>query len=100
MVVTPSLLTRGGLESLCGNLAGRLVDTEATKDLRSADPGASIDFLVTRLMGLAPEKAAVPRTILREHFDAARASGASAANAMRSTFVLACLTPSVSAVGE
>jgi hypothetical protein len=110
----PSLLTRGGMESLCTELSQRLVDTEppiaaaGKRDpslpkpctLSSNDPTGAIQTLVASLMGLTSDRAAGPATILREHFAAAQKNGASATDAMRSTFVLACLSPYVAGIGQ
>ena len=93
LVVTPSLLTRGGLETLCSTVADRLVDRGETSRFRSTDSSGAIDTLVGSLMGLRGSEAAIPRQILREHFDAAVQAGESPRDALESTFVLACLSP-------
>jgi hypothetical protein len=52
-------------------------------------------------MALAPGDplAAGAREILQAHYDDALGSGAKAVDAMRSTFVLACTSPSTVAIG-
>jgi len=99
LATNPSLLMRGGLENLCDDLAQYLVDSGADTRFQSSDSTAAIDTLVTRLMGLTSDRAAGPRAILQDHFAAALQSGASATEALQSTFVLACLSPYVAGVG-
>jgi hypothetical protein len=69
--------------------------------LRSAEPEVAIDALVTRVMGLPTkdERFADIRDVLRGHFDAAVEAGNTASDALASTFVLACSSPSSSAIG-
>jgi hypothetical protein len=111
--VAPSLLTRGGMESLCADLSHRLVDTDQRSfpfkflfadgkpsPFSSSDSNAAIQSMVTKLMGLTSDRAAGPASILQEHFAAARESGASATDALKSTFVLACLSPYVAGMGQ
>jgi hypothetical protein len=111
--VAPSVLTRGGMESLCVELSHRLVDTERRSfpfrflfadgkpsPFSSSDSDAAIHALVTNLMGLTSDRAAGPTSILQEHFAAARQSGSSATDALKSTFVLACLSPYVAGMGQ
>ena len=42
----------------------------------------------------------MPLTILQGHFQAAKAAGLSASDALKSTFALACLAPSVAGIGQ
>ncbi len=98
LTVAPTMMLRGGLESLCVDLAARFVDGPDTR-FPSADAAASVYALTTRLLGLDGVRAAPVRTVLREHYDSARAVGATPVAAMRSTFVLACLSPYVAGVG-
>jgi len=96
----PSLLMRGGMENLCADLAGYFVDNRMRPMFQSTDSTAAIENLVTQLMGLTSDRAAGPRAILQDHFAAAVQQGASASEALQSTFVLACLSPYVVGVGQ
>lgn len=100
LAISPSLMMRGGLKSVCGELAEELVDGSNAMFPISEDPTAAIQNLVTRLMGLTSERAAGPRGILEDHFRAARQMGVPPRDALRSTFVLACLSPYVAGVGQ
>jgi len=42
----------------------------------------------------------MPLGILQDHFQAAKVAGLSASDALKSTFVLACLSPSVAGIGQ
>lgn len=105
LAVTPSTMTRGGMEALCFDLAQKLVDN-GTSGYNSADPTASIDKLTGTLMGLTSDRSAGPAAVLLDHYNAALAMGTpptnpqNKVNAMKSTFVLACLSPYVIGVGQ
>jgi hypothetical protein len=98
LVASPSLLTRGGQENLCARVAEKVVDVSPL--FPSTAPDTAIGNLVTRLMGLATEDASVPAQVLKDHFAAAEARGATPAIALQSTFVVACLSPYVAGIGE
>jgi hypothetical protein len=101
----PTLFYRAGTENVCEAVADMLVDAAAppagarTWSSRDAN-GAIADFVAT-LMGLAADDARAPEvaSILQAHFTDAQQSGASATDALKSTFVTACLSPSVVAIG-
>jgi hypothetical protein len=96
----PSLLTRGGMESLCAALADRFVDAGPASGYLSSDPDAAVHKLTTTLMGLTSDRAAEPLELLQCHYKAALASPASPGDALKSTFVLACLSPYVAGIGQ
>jgi len=100
LVSAPSLLVRGGMEAMCVDLAQRLVDRNPSSMFQSTDPTTAIHNLVSRLMGLTSDRAAGPQAILQEHFTSAMEMGASARDALESTFALACLSPYVVGVGQ
>jgi hypothetical protein len=100
LAVAPSLLMRGGMESICADMAQRLVDRATPNHFPSTNPALGIGNVVTRLMGLFGERAAGPQMILQSHFTAAVQAGASPVEAMQSTFVLGCLSPYVAGVGQ
>ena len=68
----------------------------------SAQPDAAIADFVSRLMGLPPSdaRAAAAEGLLKSHFASAlQQPGIGATEALRSTFVVACLAPSTVSVG-
>ena len=91
---------RGATESLCAYAAGLTVDkTKSRYDSTKKD--AAITDFVANIMGLTaddPNAAAVTQ-LLAEHYDAAIAAKASPTDALKSTFVVACLSPTSVAMG-
>jgi hypothetical protein len=111
LAVGPALLTRGGMESLCADLANYFVDPQSPETwassgpekplvLNSADSANAIHALAAQLMGLTGERAAGPESVLEEHFAAAMKAGFDPSASMKSTFVLACISPYVAGVGQ
>jgi hypothetical protein len=96
----PNLFFRTGMENLCAVLAGHLIDAGAGTRWSSASPDAAIGDFVHTLMGLGAGRDTPRLSILNEHMAAARAAGLSASDALKSTFVLACLSPSVVGMGQ
>jgi hypothetical protein len=96
----PNLFFRTGMENICAVLAASLIDAGATTRWSSASPDAAIADFVHTLMGVGTGRDATPLAILGEHFQSARAAGLSASDALKSTFVLACLSPSVVGMGQ
>ena len=97
----PDLFFRGSVENLCRLLADEVVDAGTTSKYASADPNGAIADFVSNVMALTASdpRAADARTILLDHFQAAQAQGASAKDALKSTFVLACTAPSSVGLG-
>jgi hypothetical protein len=103
----PSLFYRAGTENLCAGIAAQVIDAPAAsqtaglKTWSSTTPDAAIADFVGLVMGLVPSdpRAAPATTLLTSHFTAAMQQGASATNALRSTFVTACLAPSAVSIG-
>jgi hypothetical protein len=103
----PSLFYRAGLENICESVSQLVVDAKANpaapnaKMWSSTQPDAAIADFVSTVMALVPSdsRAATAKTLLRAHFDAATQSGASASDALKSTFVTACLAPSAIGIG-
>jgi hypothetical protein len=73
---SPSLLMRGGMESLCAALARQMVTTGSVGMFPSNDATTAIERLVTQVMGLTSDRATVPRAVLQDHFAAALQTGA------------------------
>jgi hypothetical protein len=102
----PTLFYRAGLENICGELAVMTVDGEpdtAHPDKRqwsSVDPDAAIADFVSTIMALTPaDPRSKPATdALKAHFTAALATE-SPTDSLRSTFVVACLSPSFIGIG-
>jgi hypothetical protein len=103
----PTLFYRAGLENICESVAAMVVDAKANaaqpnaKMWSSSQPDAAIADFVSTLMALTANDARTAPAIgiLRGHFDAAKAQGASASDALKSTFVTACLAPSSIGIG-
>jgi hypothetical protein len=103
----PTLFFRAGLENICGSVAAQVIDVAASKQVAgvkqwsSADPDAAIADFVSLIMALpASDTRAEPaQALLQGHYADALAQGASASNALRSTFVTACLAPSFVSIG-
>jgi len=96
----PSLFMRAGMENLCAALSNYLIDNATTGIWKSTDPTTAIQAFSTQLMGLSSARATQPEAILTSHFNSATATGASASNSLKSTFVVACLSPYVVGVGQ
>jgi hypothetical protein len=107
----PTLFYRSASELLCSNIAAQVVDPTAGGGVyfMSDVPGA-ISNMVENLMGYPPGHPAYAeaKQILQEHYDGARMTrsgtgggGAttSATNALRSTFILACESPTAVGIG-
>lgn len=101
----PSLFFRAGTENICINVSGMVVDNAKApagqKNWSSMQPDAAIlDFLhIVMALTDGDPRFAQSQTILKNHFDQAKAQGASASDALKSTFVIACLAPSSVSIG-
>jgi len=103
----PTLFYRAGLENICAAVAAQTIDVAAAKQppnvkqWTSKSSDAAITDFVSIVMGLAPSDARTgPATdLLTAHFSKATAGGATASNALKSTFVVACLAPSSVSIG-
>lgn len=109
---SPTLFFRAGLENVCEDVAVELIDSGAppagAKTYSSADVTGAIADFVGNLMGIVPDDPRSPVMIqkLTAHYQAALAAGAGDAgskiqptDALRSTFVVACLSPNVAGIG-
>jgi hypothetical protein len=103
----PTLFFRAGLENVCEGVAAALIDVAAAKQTAgvsywsSGSPDAAIADFVGTVMGLVPSdpRAAAVTALQQQHFAAAMQQGASASDALKSTFVTACLAPSAVSIG-
>jgi hypothetical protein len=100
LATDPSPTLRSGMENLCATLAAYTVDNGATSKYKSTASAAAISDFVHNLMGITTDRDATPLSILNAHYTAAIAAKASASDALKSTFVLACLSPSVVGLGQ
>jgi hypothetical protein len=106
----PTLFYRSASELLCSNIAAQVVDpTSGTGVYSMSDVPGAITNMVETLMGYPPGHPAHAEAIqiLQAHYDGARmtTSGTggrtttSATNALRSTFILACESPTAVGIG-
>ena len=101
----PTMFFRAGAENVCELVAQTLVDDPSppagAKTYSSAAAGDAIADFVASLMAIEPSdpRSSQAVAVLTSHDQAAQASGASATDALRSTFVVACLAPSVLGIG-
>jgi hypothetical protein len=96
----PNLFFRAAVEQLCQNIAPQVVDATSNTVWTSSNAAAAIPDIVQRVMGYPPgdAKYASAVSILQGHMTSAQAQG-SATNALRSTFILACESPTSVSVG-
>jgi hypothetical protein len=103
----PTLFYRAATENICVAVAAAVIDVAAAKHIAgvtywsSADPQTAITDFVVTVMGLASSdpRAAAATALLQAHLAAATQQGASASNALKSTFATACLAPSAVSIG-
>jgi hypothetical protein len=99
----PTLFYRAASEMLCENVAPKVVD--ATGGLytstSTANVTSAIADMVQRIVGYPPSDPhnAQAVQILQSHYTAAVAAKATASNALRSTFALACQSPTFLSFG-
>jgi len=97
----PTLFYRAASEMLCENVAGKVVDVSGSM-YQSSSYANAISDMASRIVGYAPSDShyAMAVQILTEHYNNALSSSmntgsstAKATNALRSTFALACQSP-------
>jgi hypothetical protein len=92
----PTAFYRAATEMLCENVASLVVDSTANKVYSSTDVAGAVEDMTTRLIGYPPSDAhhADAATALQGHYNAVLAvKGNTATTALRSTFALACQSP-------
>ncbi|HEY1954346.1 MAG TPA: hypothetical protein VGH28_02010 [Polyangiaceae bacterium] len=101
----PTLFYRAGLENICEDVANMIIDNKsppagATTYSSTAADAAIADF-VLNLMSIVPDDPrSQPMTqMLTDHHTQALANKATATDALKSTFVAACLSPTVAGIG-
>jgi hypothetical protein len=103
----PTLFYRAATENICASVATQVIDVPAAKvqpgvkQWASTEPDAAIADFVGLVMGLVPSdpRSAQATIILKAHFAAATQQGSTAADALKSTFVAACIAPSAVSIG-
>ena len=99
LATDPSLFYRAATEQLCRNFADYVVDSNVTgkpSRYQSKLPDAAISDMVQTVMGVVPSD---PRygsllAILSEHYaKASKTQGITVVDALKSTFTLACMSP-------
>jgi hypothetical protein len=96
----PNLFFRAAVEELCENLAPGIVDATTGGVYKSSDVTDAIPDMVQKVMGYPPSDPhyAQALQILQAHQTAA-AAASNASTALRSTFVLACESPTAVSIG-
>ncbi|HSZ81471.1 MAG TPA: hypothetical protein VLA14_04270 [Polyangia bacterium] len=103
----PTLFYRAGTENICTTVAAMVIDVATAKQVAgvtqwsSTKPTPAIADFVSIVMGLVPSdpRAAPATALLTSHFTAAMTQGATASDALKSTFITACLAPSAVSIG-
>jgi hypothetical protein len=102
----PTLFYSSAIEMLCENVAAQVVDATSGTVWSSSDVAGSIEGMVERVMGYPPSHPLHGQAvkILTDHNAAAVTAGkgttaANATNALRSTFALACESPTALGIG-
>jgi hypothetical protein len=103
----PTLFFRAGTENICASIAAAVIDVTAARQVAgvtywsSNAPAAAIADFVGTVMALVPSdpRAAPAAALLQTHFSSAMGQGASASDALKSTFVVACQAPSALSIG-
>ena len=98
----PSLFLRAGLENSCIAIANMVIDNGGGR-YSSGQPQVAISDFVHNLMGLTSDRAGPMLELLQAHYAEAVQNGDAGihpADALKSTFVLACLSPYVAGLGQ
>jgi hypothetical protein len=102
----PDLFFRQSVESMCGLIANQVIDINPTigvSKYSSTTPDVAIADFVTTVMGIPPSdpRAAPARGILEDNYaqSISPTGGANASDALKATFVLACIAPSSVIIG-
>ena len=104
----PTLFYRAATENLCEDIAQMVIDVPTNqqvagvKQWSSGQPDAAISDFAQIIMDLTPSdpRSAPAQALLKQHFtDAMAKDGASATDALKSTFTAACMAPSAVSIG-
>ncbi len=106
--VSPTLFYRAGLENICEDVALEVIDNAkppANAKVYSSTSQAGIDSaiadFVANIMAIVPDdpRSAIMTSKLTTHYQQAIQNSATASDALKSTFVVACLSPNVAGIG-
>jgi hypothetical protein len=102
----PTLFFRAGTENICEAVAAQVVDAASAPagvtHWSSSQPDAAVADFVSIVMAVTPSdpRSAPLQSLLKAHFAAAaQQAGITPTQALRSTFVVACLAPSAVSIG-
>jgi len=96
----PTMFYRAAAENICEGVAAQVIDGTTSKWSSTQPEPAIADFVATMIGFTASDpRASGAQSLLAAHFQAAVASGETQADALRSTFVVACLAPSFIGIG-
>ena len=92
---------RGAVENLCREIAVQVVDAGPVSRYSTHNVPWALSDMVQTVMAVTPGNAryAPLLQILNDNFHDGLAAGASASDALRSTFTLACTSPTSVAIG-
>jgi hypothetical protein len=97
----PDPFYRNSVEQICSLVADQVVDTTTGTPLySSADPTTAIASIVSGLMGLDSSRNAGALGVLTDHYQQVIATKRTPTVALKSTFVLGCISPWVVSVGQ
>lgn len=97
----PTLFYSAAAEALCENIAALVVDASANSVYSSSNASAAMADMVQRVMGYPPSDPhyAPALQILQDDYNQNVAARNSATNSLRSTFALACESPTALGLG-
>lgn len=98
--IDATLFFSAGMENLCGNVANAVVDAGTNSRYVSSDPNTAMEDMVHNLMGVQAPDDAQALSILQSNYQDSLAQPAiKAVDALKNTFVLACMSPSTLGLG-
>jgi hypothetical protein len=102
---SPTLFYRAGLENICENVANMVIDNKTPPTgavtYSSTDPNGAIAAFVSDIMGIVGDdpRSSVMNQSLTDHYNAALKNAATKTDALKSTFVVSCLSPNIAGIG-
>ena len=99
-VSNPDLFYRNIAENVCSLVADQVVDSGGSAKFTSSARDTAVASIVHDFLGLDTSRDTPVISALKDHYSSVTASGASATTALKSTFVLACISPYMTSVGQ